>query len=203
MKMPTNNKKSSKVLQNKKSTNVKEQNHSSKLPMQSRRDFITLTTCAMVGIGAACALWPLIKSWSPSAEVLAMSTTEVNLSGITEGKGIKVKWQGKPVFIRKRTKQEVEAARAVDIKTLRDPQSDEQRVYKGKDEWLIMLGICTHLGCIPIDHSTKDGNGWFCPCHGSYYDASGRVVGGPAPKNMAIPDYFFPSDDVVVIGKKA
>ncbi|OEY87077.1 ubiquinol-cytochrome c reductase iron-sulfur subunit [Wolbachia pipientis] len=169
---------------------------------RTRRDFLTLTTCAMAGIGAASTVWPLIKSISPSAEVIAMSTVEVNLSEILAGKGKKVKWQGKPVFIRKRTHKEVEAARAVDIKTLRDPQSDEQRVHKGKDEWLIMLGICTHLGCVPIDHETKDGNGWFCPCHGSYYDTSGRVIGGPAPKNMVIPDYFFSGDNVVVIGKK-
>ncbi|WP_341808884.1 ubiquinol-cytochrome c reductase iron-sulfur subunit [Wolbachia endosymbiont (group E) of Neria commutata] len=170
---------------------------------KSRRDFITLTTCAMAGIGAASGLWPLVKSMNPSAGVLAMSTVEVNLSGIQEGHGVKVKWQGKPVFIRRRTKQEIEAARAVDAKNLRDPQPDEQRVYEGKDEWLIMVGICTHLGCVPVDHATKDGNGWFCPCHGSYYDTSGRVIGGPAPRNMDVPDYFFPSENVVVIGKKA
>ncbi|MDN5247852.1 MAG: ubiquinol-cytochrome c reductase iron-sulfur subunit [Wolbachia endosymbiont of Tyrophagus putrescentiae] len=180
-------------------------NKNGEVPCKSkkRRDFITLTTCAMAGIGAASGVWPLLKSLGPSDEVLAMSTLEVNLSGIQEGKGTKVKWRGKPVFIRRRTKQEIEAARAVDVNTLRDPQADEQRVCKGKDEWLIIEGICTHLGCVPIDHETKDGNGWFCPCHGSYYDTSGRVIGGPAPKNMAVPDYSFVSDDVVVIGKKA
>ncbi|QKX02645.1 ubiquinol-cytochrome c reductase iron-sulfur subunit [Wolbachia endosymbiont of Dirofilaria (Dirofilaria) immitis] len=170
---------------------------------KSRRDFITLTTCAMAGIGAASSFWPLIKSMSPSAEVLAMSTVEVNLTNIQEGQEKKVKWQGKPVFIRRRTKQEIEIAKAVDIRNLRDPELDEQRVHKGKSEWLIMIGICTHLGCVPINHATKDGNGWFCPCHGSYYDTSGRVIGGPAPKNMAIPNYFFLSENVVVIGKKA
>ncbi|VVC34937.1 Rieske [2Fe-2S] iron-sulphur domain,Ubiquitinol-cytochrome C reductase, Fe-S subunit, TAT signal,Ubiquinol- [Cinara cedri] len=170
---------------------------------KSKRDFITLTTCAMAGIGTATAFWPLVKSMSPSAEILAMSTVEVNLSSIQEGKGIKVKWQGKPVFIRKRTKQEIKAARDVDINTLRDPQTDEQRVCKGKDEWLIIKGVCTHLGCVPIDHATEVGNGWFCPCHGSYYDTSGRVIGGPAPKNMDVPDYFFSTNDIVVIGKKA
>ncbi|QKX01955.1 ubiquinol-cytochrome c reductase iron-sulfur subunit [Wolbachia endosymbiont of Cruorifilaria tuberocauda] len=170
---------------------------------KSRRDFITLTTCAMASIGAISGFWPLIKSMSPSAEVLATYAVEVNLSDIQEGQEKKVKWQGKPIFIRRRTKQEIEAARAVDIENLRDPESDEQRVHKGKNEWLIMIGICTHLGCVPINHPTKDGNGWFCPCHGSYYDTSGRVIGGPAPKNMAIPNYFFPSENVVVIGKKA
>ncbi|MDG7056495.1 MAG: ubiquinol-cytochrome c reductase iron-sulfur subunit [Wolbachia endosymbiont of Meromenopon meropis] len=170
---------------------------------KSRRDFLTLTTCAMVGIGVASGLWPLVKSMNPSAEVLAMSTVEINLSDIQEGQGKKIKWQGKPIFIRRRTKQEIKAARIVDVKSLRDSQLDEQRVHSGKDEWLIMIGICTHLGCVPIDYATKDGNGWFCPCHGSYYDTSGRVIGGPAPKNMAIPDYFFSSEDVVVIGKKA
>ncbi|MBD0391689.1 ubiquinol-cytochrome c reductase iron-sulfur subunit [Wolbachia endosymbiont of Pentalonia nigronervosa] len=192
------------VTKNKKSLeSPKNQDNEKTSLSKSKRDFITLTTCAMVGIGAGSALWPLVKSMNPSAEILAMSTVEVNLSGVQEGKGIKVKWQGKPVFIRKRTKQEIEAARAVDVNTLRDPQTDEQRVCKGKDEWLIIKGVCTHLGCVPIDHATKDGNGWFCPCHGSYYDTSGRVIGGPAPKNMDVPDYFFPSDDVVVIGKKA
>ncbi len=169
---------------------------------ETRRDFLILTTCAMASIGIISAAWPLVKSMNPSAGVIAMSTVEVNLSEIPEGKGKKVKWKGKPVFIRRRTQAEIKAARAVDIKTLRDPQLDEQRVYKGKDEWLIMLGVCTHLGCVPVDHETKDGQGWFCPCHGSYYDTSGRVVGGPAPKNMVVPDYFFPNDNVVVIGKK-
>ncbi|MFU7502761.1 MAG: ubiquinol-cytochrome c reductase iron-sulfur subunit [Candidatus Tisiphia sp.] len=154
----------------------------------------------MAGIGAASGLWPLVKLMNPSAKVLVTSTVEVNLSGIQEGHGVKVKWQGIPVFIRRRTKQEIEAARAVNLKSLMDPQLDEQRVYEGKDEW----GIWTHLGCVPIDNATKDGNGWFCPCHDSYYDTSGRVIGGPAPKNMVVPDYFyFPSENVVVIGKKA
>jgi ubiquinol-cytochrome c reductase iron-sulfur subunit len=170
---------------------------------KSRRDFIALTTCAMAGIGAASGLLPLVKSMGPSAEVLAMSTVEVNLLEFQEGQTKKVKWQGKPVFIRKRTQQEIEAARAVDVKTLRDPELDEQRVSSGKDEWLITIAVCTHLGCVPIDHATKDGNGWFCPCHGSYYDTSGRVIAGPAPKNLVVPDYFFPTDDTVVIGKKA
>ncbi|MDM8335254.1 ubiquinol-cytochrome c reductase iron-sulfur subunit [Wolbachia pipientis] len=196
-----------KLTRNKKSlTNKKDEKA---LPVKgltkskSRRDFITLTTCAMAGIGIVSGLWPLVKSMNPSAEVLAMSTVEVNLSDIHEGQEKKVKWQGKPVFIRRRTKQEIKAARAVNVESLRDPESDEQRVCKGKEEWLIMIGICTHLGCVPVDHTTKDGNGWFCPCHGSYYDTSGRVIGGPAPKNMAIPDYFFPSENVVVIGRKA
>ncbi|WP_168463840.1 ubiquinol-cytochrome c reductase iron-sulfur subunit [Wolbachia endosymbiont of Ctenocephalides felis wCfeT] len=170
---------------------------------QSRREFMTITTCAMAGIGAAGGVWSLVTSMNPSAEVLAMSTIEVDLSGIQEGQGKKVKWRGKPVFIRRRTKQEIEAARAVKVGDLRDPQSDEQRVYKGKEEWLIMLGVCTHLGCVPVDHATKDGNGWFCPCHGSYYDTSGRVIGGPAPSNMEVPDYFFSSESTIVIGKKA
>ncbi|QKX00826.1 ubiquinol-cytochrome c reductase iron-sulfur subunit [Wolbachia endosymbiont of Dipetalonema caudispina] len=169
---------------------------------KSRRDFIILTTCTMASIGVVSGFWPLIKSMSPSSEALAMSTIEVDLTDIQEGQEKKVKWQGKPVFIRKRTEQEIKAARAVNVKSLRDPESDEQRVYKGKNEWLIMVGICTHLGCVPVNHATKDGNGWFCPCHGSYYDTSGRVIEGPAPKNMAIPNYFFLSENVVVIGKK-
>ncbi|XGA08147.1 MAG: ubiquinol-cytochrome c reductase iron-sulfur subunit [Wolbachia endosymbiont of Xenopsylla cheopis] len=177
--------------------------HNKELKQSKRRDFIILTAGTMAGLGIASAVWPLVKSMNPSAEILAMSTIEVNLSGIKEGQGIKVKWRGKPVFIRRRTKQEIETARVVDIKALRDPQPDEQRVLPGKDEWLIMLGVCTHLGCVPIDHMTKDGNGWFCPCHGSYYDTSGRIIRGPAPLNLIVPDYFFPSDDIVVIGKKS
>ncbi|UWI83093.1 ubiquinol-cytochrome c reductase iron-sulfur subunit [Wolbachia endosymbiont of Howardula sp.] len=167
----------------------------------SKRDFIKLTTCAMASIGAISSLWPLVKSMNPSAEILAASIIEVNISDIQQGHEIKVKWQGKPVFIRRRTKQEIDTAQTVNLDLLRDPQRDEHRVYKGREEWLVILGICTHLGCIPISHTTKVGNGWFCPCHGSYYDTSGRVIGGPAPKNMIVPDYFFSSESTVIIGK--
>ncbi|WP_333023965.1 ubiquinol-cytochrome c reductase iron-sulfur subunit [Wolbachia endosymbiont of Pentidionis agamae] len=168
-----------------------------------RRSFMFLITGFIAVYGVAVSILPLIKSLGPSAEVLAMSTVEINLSEIREGQTKKVKWQGKPVFIRHRTQQEIESARTIDSSALRDPQLDESRVHPGKDKWLVTLAICTHLGCVPIDHSTKDGNGWFCPCHGSYYDTSGRVIGGPAPKNLVVPDYFFLKEDVIVIGKKA
>ena len=165
-----------------------------------RRNFIVLATSAAVGLGTIVSAFPLLKSMSPSAEVRAVSTTEVNVSSMVEGQSIKVMWQGKPVFIRKRTTKEINEAKEIDISTLRDPETDEQRTKKGKENWLVMIGICTHLGCIPIGES-GDYNGWFCPCHGSHYDTSGRIRKGPAPKNLTIPDYTFSSDDIILIGK--
>ncbi|MGN7618491.1 MAG: ubiquinol-cytochrome c reductase iron-sulfur subunit [Ehrlichia sp.] len=166
-----------------------------------RRDFLGLTTLYMAGIGLFSSIYPLIKFLSPSAEVIAQSTVEVNLSDIKEGKTRIVKWQGKPVFIRKRTVQEIEDAKSVRVETLRDPQSDQERTHHGKEEWLVMVGICTHLGCVPVEVS--DGKqGWYCPCHGSKYDTSGRIVSGPAPLNLPVPDYYFSGKDVIVIGTK-
>ncbi len=167
---------------------------------QKRRSFIVLASTAAVGLGAATPIFTLLKSMGPSAEVRALSTTEVNVSSMTDGQSIKVMWQGKPVFIRKRTKKEVEEAKAVDIQQLRDPETDEERTKAGKQDWIVMIGICTHLGCIPVGES-GDYNGWFCPCHGSHYDTSGRIRKGPAPKNLAIPEYSFIKDDVILIGK--
>ncbi|ABD44971.1 ubiquinol-cytochrome c reductase, iron-sulfur subunit [Ehrlichia chaffeensis str. Heartland] len=166
-----------------------------------RRDFLGLTTLSMAGIGLFSSVYPLIKFLSPSAEVIAQSTVEVNLSDIKEGKTKVIKWQGKPVFIRKRTTQEIEEARAVKIDSLRDPQSDQERTHQGREEWLIMVGICTHLGCVPVE--VDDGKkGWYCPCHGSKYDTSGRIISGPAPLNLPVPDYYFSQKDVIVIGVK-
>ncbi|HXV23316.1 MAG TPA: ubiquinol-cytochrome c reductase iron-sulfur subunit [Alphaproteobacteria bacterium] len=169
----------------------------------SRRDFLILATTAIGAIGTASVIWPFIDQMNPSAEVLALSTVEVDLSPIAVGQSITVKWRGKPVFIRHRTEEEIEAARSVDLDELRDPQSDEARAPRA--EWLITVGVCTHLGCIPLGQKAADPKGdyggWFCPCHGSHYDTSGRIRRGPAPQNLAVPDYVFASDTVVRIGE--
>jgi len=156
----------------------------------------------MGAVGAAAVVWPMIDSLSPSADVLALASTEVDLSPIEVGQAITVTWRGKPVFIRHRTETEIEEARAVDVAELRDPQTDEQRTEK--PEWLVMVGICTHLGCIPLGQKPGDPKGdyggWFCPCHGSHYDTSGRIRKGPAPRNLLVPGYGFTADTTVVVG---
>jgi ubiquinol-cytochrome c reductase iron-sulfur subunit len=165
----------------------------------TRRDFITLTASSMAAIGTVAVVWPLADSMNPSADVLALASTEVDLSAIKPGQSIKIMWRGKPVFVRNRTEKEIEEARAVKLSELRDPQTDDQRVTKGKENWLIMVGVCTHLGCIPLGQQ-GDYNGWFCPCHGSHYDTSGRIRKGPAPLNLMIPEYKFLSDTKILIG---
>jgi ubiquinol-cytochrome c reductase iron-sulfur subunit len=167
-----------------------------------RRDFLILAAGAMGIVGAGSVVWPLIDSMNPSAEVLALSTVEVNLAPVPVGQSITVVWQGKPVFIRHRTEKEITEARDVKVADLRDPQADKDRVKK--PEWLILIGICTHLGCIPLGQKTTDPRGdyggWFCPCHGSHYDTSGRVRKGPAPRNLAVPPYAFLTDTTIRIG---
>ncbi len=162
-----------------------------------RRDFLFLATGAFVTVGVANVAWPLIDQMNPDASVLALASIEVDLSAIEVGQSIKVKWRGKPVFIRRRSAQEIEAARAIDPETLPDPQEDAARVQK--DEWLVMVGVCTHLGCIPLGEE-GDYNGWFCPCHGSHYDTSGRIRKGPAPKNLDVPPYEFLNEQRIKIG---
>ncbi|MGH6944488.1 MAG: ubiquinol-cytochrome c reductase iron-sulfur subunit [Geminicoccaceae bacterium] len=168
----------------------------------TQRDFLYLLTGATAAVGTAALIWPLIDSMNPSADVLALGSVEVDLSGVDEGMRITVTWRGKPVFVDHRPKKEIEEARAVDISTLRDPQPDSARVIK--PEWLVVIGICTHLGCVPLGQRPGDPRGpyggWFCPCHGSIYDTSGRRRAGPAPKNLVVPDYQFTSDDVIQIG---
>ncbi len=168
----------------------------------SRRDFLLYATTAVGVVGAGLALWPFIHSMNPSADTLALSSTEVDLSSVAEGQAITVTWRGKPVFIRHRTAAEIEAAKAVKLGDLPDPQADDQRVKKA--EWLILVGICTHLGCIPLGQKPADPKGefggWFCPCHGSQYDTSGRIRKGPAPRNLEVPAYSFLSDTSVRIG---
>ncbi len=169
----------------------------------SRRDFLLWTTSAVGVVGAGLALWPLIDSMNPAKDTLALASIEVDLSPIKEpGQAMTVTWRGKPVFIRHRTEEEIEQARSVDVQNLPDPQSDEERVEK--PEWLVMIGICTHLGCIPLGQKqgqpTGDYNGWFCPCHGSHYDEAGRIRKGPAPANLPVPPYAFVDDTTIKIG---
>ena len=165
-----------------------------------RRDFLVLTAQAMGAVGGAALLWPFISSMNPSADVLALASTEIDISAIAEGQEIKVVWRGKPVFVRHRTAKNIEEANAVNIAELRDPETDNARVKAGKEKWLVMVGVCTHLGCVPIGSGGGDYDGWFCPCHGSHYDSSGRIRKGPAPTNLAIPPYEFLSDTKVKIG---
>ncbi|HIJ37308.1 MAG TPA: ubiquinol-cytochrome c reductase iron-sulfur subunit [Rhodospirillaceae bacterium] len=169
---------------------------------QSRRDFLLYASTAVGVTGTGLALWPFIHSMNPSADTLAMSSTEVDLTPIAEGQAITVTWRGKPVFIRHRTAAEIDAASQVTLTDLRDPESDETRVKK--PQWLILVGICTHLGCIPLGQKPSDPRGeyggWYCPCHGSVYDTSGRIRQGPAPANLAVPNYTFLSDTSVRIG---
>lgn len=165
---------------------------------------MVLTASALAGVGAAAVAWPFINSMNPAADVLALASIEVDLSPIQPGQTIKVKWQGKPVFIRHRTPADIEESRKVDVSELRDKQPDEARVQKGHEQWLIMIGVCTHLGCVPLSGAGEfggaDHGGWFCPCHGSHYDTAGRIRKGPAPRNLDLPKYTFLSDNRVRIG---
>ena len=163
----------------------------------TRRDFLYLATGAFAAVGAANVVWPLIDQMNPDASVKALASIEIDLSTIDIGQSITVSWRGKPVFIRRRTQNEIAEARSVAFGALPDPQGDETRVTK--EEWLVMVGICTHLGCVPLGQS-GDFNGWFCPCHGSHYDTSGRIRKGPAPKNLEIPPYEFVGDTRIKIG---
>jgi len=168
----------------------------------TRRDFLNLLVNSVAVFGAAAVAWPMISSLNPSADVLALSSIDVDISQIEVGQAITVKWRGKPVFIRHRTPEEIQAAEKVDVSTLRDPQPDSARVQK--PEWLILVGVCTHLGCVPQGQKPSEPRGqfggWFCPCHGSEYDTSGRIRRGPAPLNLAVPEYVFESDTLVKIG---
>ncbi len=163
----------------------------------TRRDFLYIATGAVGAVGAGALAWPFIDQLNPDASVKALASIEVDISAIPVGAAITVTWRGKPVFIRHRSAQEISAAAEVNIEELRDPQTDAARVQK--PEWLIMVGVCTHLGCVPLGQK-GDFGGWFCPCHGSHYDTSGRVRKGPAPLNLAIPEYVFLDDNRVKIG---
>lgn len=168
----------------------------------TRRDFLYLTAGAMGAVGAGSALWPFVDSLNPAADTLALATAEIDISKVEVGSAITAVWRGAPVFIRHRTADEIQQAQAVSMDELRDPQTDAERAKKS--EWLIVKGVCTHLGCIPL--GTKPGQprgdfgGWFCPCHGSHYDTAGRIRKGPAPKNLLVPPYEFVTDTLVRIG---
>jgi ubiquinol-cytochrome c reductase iron-sulfur subunit len=188
--------------------------HTAETP--SRRDFIVIAAQAFAGVGAAMALWPFIQQMNPDASTQAAASIEVDLSPVKEGQAITVLWRGKPVFVRNRSKEEITKAVEVKVADLVDPSArndmlpektpatDLNRTKKGKENWLVLVGICTHLGCIPKGQSIADARGdfggWFCPCHGSHYDTSGRIRKGPAPRNLEVPPYEFVSDTKVKIG---
>ena len=169
---------------------------------ETRRDFLIVATTTVAGVGGLVSLWPLLDSLNPAADTLALASTEVDLSAIEEGQSITVTWRGKPVFVRHRTAREIAAARAVAPAELPDPQADEARTQDPK--WLIVVGVCTHLGCIPlgqrIGEPRGEWGGWFCPCHGSHYDTSARIRKGPAPANLEVPEYRFLDEATVRIG---
>jgi ubiquinol-cytochrome c reductase iron-sulfur subunit len=169
---------------------------------ETRRDFLQLVTASFAAIGVGAMAWPFISSMNPARDVLALSTTEVDLTPIAAGSAVTVMWRGKPVFVRNRTPEEIKEARAVPLSELRDPQTDQARVKK--DNWLVLVGVCTHLGCVPLGQKPTDPRGdyggWFCPCHGSHYDTAGRIRKGPAPLNLAVPDYAFNGDAKITVG---
>lgn len=171
---------------------------------ESRREFIYMAAGGVGLVGAASAAWPLVDSMNPAADTLALATIEVDVSAVPVGSSITKMWRGKPVFIRHRTAEEIAEAHKVDGEkaSLRDPQLDADRVKK--EEWLVVVGVCTHLGCVPGGQKASDNrgdyDGWFCPCHGSHYDTSGRIMKGPAPRNLEVPPYAFVSDTLIRIG---
>ncbi len=168
----------------------------------ARRDFLYLLTGATAVVGAGAMVWPLVDTMNPSADVLALASTEVDLSAVEEGMSITVKWRGKPVFIRHRTAAEIEEAAQVSLGELRDPEPDDLRAER--PEWLVLVGVCTHLGCVPLGQKPSEDageyGGWFCPCHGSHYDTSGRIRKGPAPTNLEVPVYSFMDETTLRIG---
>ena len=170
----------------------------------TRRNFLMLSAVATGAVGVAGFGWALVDMMNPAADTLALATTEVDLSEVEPGQAITVMWRGKPVFIRHRTNGEIMAAEATSLDDLPDPQADSERVVEGHTQWLVVVGVCTHLGCIPLGQRSGDSQGdyggWFCPCHGSHYDTSGRIRRGPAPDNLPVPEYEFVEDLRIRIG---
>jgi ubiquinol-cytochrome c reductase iron-sulfur subunit len=169
-----------------------------------RRDFINIAAVSFAGVGAVAVVLPLVNQMSPPADVLALASTEVDISKIAPGQAIKTSWRKQPVFVRNLTPKEIAEANAVPVDELRDPQTLAERTKPGKENWLITLGVCTHLGCVPLGVATGENRGeyggYFCPCHGSHYDTAARIRKGPAPINLQVPEYEFTSDTVVTIG---
>lgn len=165
----------------------------------SRRDFIHIAAASAAAGGVVATVWPLIDQMNPSGDTLALASIEFDVAKVLEGQQAVIKWRGKPVFVRHRTAAEIEAARRDDSADLKDPQTDAERVKEGKPEWLVLVGVCTHLGCVP-NFGIGDFGGWFCPCHGSAYDTSGRIRVGPAPLNLEVPTYEFLNDTRIRIG---
>ncbi len=177
----------------------------------TRRDFLYYATAGTGAVAVGAAVWPLVNQMNPSADVLALSSIRVDVADLEPGTQMTVKWLGKPVFIRRRTEAEIEQARAVDVVDLPDPNAenanlaagslatDENRAMAGKEDWLVMMGVCTHLGCVPLGDA-GDFGGWFCPCHGSHYDTAGRIRKGPAPRNLDIPIAEFVDDTTIKLG---
>ncbi|MEZ5852012.1 MAG: ubiquinol-cytochrome c reductase iron-sulfur subunit [Hyphomicrobiaceae bacterium] len=198
------------MLGNKEAALASDKEHS------TRRDFLTVAAGSWAAVGAAATLWPLVQQMNPDASTEALSSVEVDLAPVKEGQAITVMWRGKPLFIRNRTKDEIAKAEKTPLKDLPDtsarndllpesaPATDANRHKKGKANWLVLVGICTHLGCIPkgqgLGDAKGDYDGWFCPCHGSHYDTSGRIRKGPAPRNLDVPPYEFVSDTKIKIG---
>jgi ubiquinol-cytochrome c reductase iron-sulfur subunit len=177
----------------------------------TRRDFLYYATAGAGAVTAGAAIWPLVNQMNPSADVQALSSIRVDISGVEPGTQLTVKWLGKPVFIRRRTADEIEAARAVDLGALPDGDArnenigaataaDENRALDETGEWLVMMGVCTHLGCVPLGDGAGDFGGWFCPCHGSHYDTSGRIRKGPAPENLPVPVAEFVDETTIKLG---
>lgn len=177
----------------------------------TRRDFLYYATAGAGAVTAGAAIWPLVNQMNPSADVQALASIRVDISGVAPGTQLTVKWLGKPVFIRRRTAEEIEAARGVDLAALPDsdarnenigaaPASDENRAMDEAGEWLVMMGVCTHLGCVPLGDGAGEFGGWFCPCHGSHYDQSGRIRKGPAPENLPVPPAVFVDANTIKLG---
>jgi ubiquinol-cytochrome c reductase iron-sulfur subunit len=178
----------------------------------TRRDMLYITTGAFAAVGVGAVAWPFISQMNPDASTVALASTEVDISAIPEGGILTVKWRGKPVFIRRRTPEEIEAARAVAVTELVDPladnaniaaespATDENRTLDEAGEWLVMMGVCTHLGCVPLGDGAGDFGGWFCPCHGSHYDTAGRIRKGPAPRNLPVPTAAFIDETTIKLG---
>ncbi len=176
----------------------------------TRRDFLYYATAGAGAVATGAAVWPLVNQMNPSADVKAQASIRVNVAGIEPGTQLTIKWLGKPVFIRRRTQDEIDAARAVAIADLVDPKAenanlpdaaeatDENRALDETGEWLVMMGVCTHLGCVPLGNASGDFGGWFCPCHGSHYDTAGRIRKGPAPRNLDVPVARFEGEELVL-----